>query len=204
MLHRATLGFCFAAFAACIATASLAAERAIDKQAVINATLDQAWEAWTTREGIVAFFAPDAKIEPRVGGAFQIYMDPLAEAGSTGADEPPGITAFSAPPFTPPASSSKVANGVPSGTSKLPGPATTNSNSAAGPAKPTPPSPPAAELASPDVQVDEPLVEVHDGQADGQLHDDIITDIIIAPATSWSHRRNDRRHRPGRRQVRRA
>ena len=87
MLHRATLGFCFAAFAACIATASLAAERAIDKQAVINATLDQAWEAWTTREGIVAFFAPDAKIEPRVGGAFQIYMDPLAEAGSKGADD---------------------------------------------------------------------------------------------------------------------
>ena len=41
--------------------------------------------------------------------------------GSTGADEPPGMTAFSAPPFTPPASSSKVANGVPSGISKLPG-----------------------------------------------------------------------------------
>lgn len=64
-----------------------AAERAIDKQAVVDATLDQAWHAWTTREGIVSFFAPDAKIEPHVGGAFHIYMDPLAEAGSRGADD---------------------------------------------------------------------------------------------------------------------
>jgi uncharacterized protein YndB with AHSA1/START domain len=64
-----------------------AAERAIDKQVVVNATLDQAWQAWTTREGIVAFMAPDAKIEPRVGGAFQIYFDPLAAAGEKGADD---------------------------------------------------------------------------------------------------------------------
>ena len=64
-----------------------AAERAIDKQVVLNATLDQAWDAWTTREGIVGFFAPDAKVEPRVGGAFQVYMDPGAPAGSKGADD---------------------------------------------------------------------------------------------------------------------
>ena len=49
---------------------AVAAERAIEKQAVVNATLDQAWDAWTTREGITSFFAPDAKVEPRVGGAF--------------------------------------------------------------------------------------------------------------------------------------
>jgi uncharacterized protein YndB with AHSA1/START domain len=64
-----------------------AAERSIDKEVIVNATLDQAWDAWTTREGIVAFFAPDAKIEPRVGGAFQIYIDPGAPAGSKGADD---------------------------------------------------------------------------------------------------------------------
>jgi uncharacterized protein YndB with AHSA1/START domain len=67
--------------------AALAAERAIDKQAVVNATLDQAWDAWTTREGITSFFAPDAKVEPRVGGAFQVYIDPGAPAGSKGADD---------------------------------------------------------------------------------------------------------------------
>jgi Activator of Hsp90 ATPase homolog 1-like protein len=64
-----------------------AAERVIEKSAIVEATLDQAWESWTTREGIVSFFAPDAKIEPRVGGAFQIYMDPLAEPGMKGADD---------------------------------------------------------------------------------------------------------------------
>lgn len=72
-----------------LAAAPLAhgAERAIDKSVEIAATLDQAWDAWTTREGIVSFFAPDAKVEPRVGGAFQIYIDPLAEPGNKGADE---------------------------------------------------------------------------------------------------------------------
>jgi uncharacterized protein YndB with AHSA1/START domain len=66
---------------------SWAAERSIDKEVVVNATLDQAWDAWTTREGITSFFAPDARIEPRVGGAFQIYIDPGAPAGQRGADE---------------------------------------------------------------------------------------------------------------------
>ena len=63
------------------------AERAIEKSAVIDATLDQAWDSWTTREGIVGFFAPDAKIEPKLGGAFQIYFDPMAEPGLKGADD---------------------------------------------------------------------------------------------------------------------
>lgn len=42
---------------------SIAAERAIDKELVVSATLDQAWDAWTTRDGIVSFFAPDARVE---------------------------------------------------------------------------------------------------------------------------------------------
>ncbi len=72
---------------ACLSQCAAAAGRAIDKDIVVNATVDQAWEAWTTREGIVSFFAPDAKIEPRVGGAFQIYIDPEAPPGSKGADD---------------------------------------------------------------------------------------------------------------------
>ena len=64
-----------------------AAERAIDKSVEVPATLDEAWAAWTTREGIITFFAPDAKIEPRVGGAFQIYFDPGAPPGMKGADD---------------------------------------------------------------------------------------------------------------------
>ncbi len=75
----------------CLALAIIAspraAERAIDKSIDIPATLDEAWAAWTTREGIVGFFAPDAVIEPRVGGAFHIHIDPNAPAGSKGAND---------------------------------------------------------------------------------------------------------------------
>ncbi|RZU02922.1 SRPBCC family protein [Rivibacter subsaxonicus] len=63
-----------------------AAERGIDKEVVIDASLDEAWAAWTTREGITSFFAPEAVIEPRVGGAFHIHIDPYAAPGAKGAD----------------------------------------------------------------------------------------------------------------------
>ena len=43
--------------------------------------------AWTSRDGIRTFFAPDAEIDPRVGGAFHIHMDPLAGPGMKGADD---------------------------------------------------------------------------------------------------------------------
>jgi uncharacterized protein YndB with AHSA1/START domain len=66
---------------------SPAAERAIEKRVTVDATLQQAWQSWTTREGIVAFFAPDARVEARAGGAFHIYINPLAEPGSKGADD---------------------------------------------------------------------------------------------------------------------
>ena len=74
-------------FGVCFALPAVAAERAIDKEVVIAATPDQAWDAWTTRAGITSFFAPDAEIDPKVGGAFRIYIDPLAEPGMKGADD---------------------------------------------------------------------------------------------------------------------
>ena len=87
-----------------------AAERSIDKEVVIAATPEQAWQAWTTREGITSFFAPDAKVEPRVGGAFEVYINPYAEPGLKGADDmrflalqPPRMLSFTwnAPPSLP-------------------------------------------------------------------------------------------------------
>ncbi|MDZ7590104.1 MAG: SRPBCC domain-containing protein [Rubrivivax sp.] len=80
---NAWLGLALAA----VLGATQAAERAIDKEVVVNATLDQAWDAWTTREGIRSFFAPDAAVEPRVGGAFHIHMDPGGAPGMKGADD---------------------------------------------------------------------------------------------------------------------
>lgn len=67
-------------------TLALAAERAIEKQVIVAAGVEEVWQSWTTREGVVAFMAPDAKIDPRVGGAFEIYFDPYAAPGSRGAD----------------------------------------------------------------------------------------------------------------------
>ena len=87
-----------------------AAERAIDKDVVVAATPEQVWNAWTTREGITSFFAPDAKVDARVGGAFEVYINPLAEPGLKGADgmrfmalQPPRMLSFTwnAPPSLP-------------------------------------------------------------------------------------------------------
>lgn len=68
-------------------TPAKAAERAIDKEIVVPATLDAAWAAWTTREGIISFFAPDAVVDARAGGAFHIHINPLAAPGMKGADD---------------------------------------------------------------------------------------------------------------------
>ncbi len=68
-------------------TAAVATERALDKEVLVDATLEQAWSAWTTRDGIRSFFAPDAVVQPRVGGAFHIHIDPGADPGMKGADD---------------------------------------------------------------------------------------------------------------------
>jgi uncharacterized protein YndB with AHSA1/START domain len=66
---------------------AFAAERAIDKSVEVPASLDAVWAAWTTSEGIQTFFAPEAQVEAKVGGAFHIHIDPGAPAGSKGADD---------------------------------------------------------------------------------------------------------------------
>ncbi len=62
-------------------------ERAIDEKITVKAGVDDVWKAWTTSAGIKTFFAPDANVELRVDGPFQIFMNPLAEAGLKGADD---------------------------------------------------------------------------------------------------------------------
>lgn len=65
---------------------AMAAERSIDKDVIVAAGIDDTWAAWTTREGITSFFAPDARVDPRPDGAFEVYFDPGAEPGLRGAD----------------------------------------------------------------------------------------------------------------------
>jgi uncharacterized protein YndB with AHSA1/START domain len=96
--------------ALCVTMPLAAAERAIDKEVVVAATPEQVYAAWTTREGIVGFFAPDAEIDAKPGGAFHIFINPLAEPGMKGADDirymalqPPSMVSFdwNAPPSIP-------------------------------------------------------------------------------------------------------
>ena len=86
-LRRAARRALTAATLAVAATAASTAERAIDKDVVVAAPIEAVWQAWTTRAGIRSFFAPDAEIDARVGGAFHIHINPLAEPGSKGADD---------------------------------------------------------------------------------------------------------------------
>lgn len=105
---RAVLGS--ALWAAALPAHVQAAERALVHEVTVAATPEQAWAAWTTRDGITSFFAPDAVIDARVGGAFHIHIDPDAPAGERGADDmrfmalqPPRMLSFdwNAPPSLP-------------------------------------------------------------------------------------------------------
>ena len=64
-----------------------AQERAIVKEIVVKATPEATWRAWTTRDGIKSFFAPDALVEARPDGPFQIYFNPYGAPGLKGADD---------------------------------------------------------------------------------------------------------------------
>jgi uncharacterized protein YndB with AHSA1/START domain len=61
-------------------------ERAIRKVVVIDAPVDQVWEAWTTAKGVRSFFAPACNVELRVDGPYEIFFDPYAPAGERGAE----------------------------------------------------------------------------------------------------------------------
>jgi uncharacterized protein YndB with AHSA1/START domain len=93
-----------------LASAAGAQERAIVKEIVVPAPIESVWAAWTTKSGIESFFAPEAEVDARVGGAFHIHIDPLARPGMKGADDmrfmalqPPTMLSFdwNAPPSLP-------------------------------------------------------------------------------------------------------
>jgi len=59
----------------------------IHKKIDIQASLADVWEAWTTVEGVNSFFGNDAKIEMRIGGAYEIYFvmeRPKGQRGTEG------------------------------------------------------------------------------------------------------------------------
>jgi uncharacterized protein YndB with AHSA1/START domain len=60
--------------------------RIIRAEAIVDAGLDRAWNAWTTEEGIKSFLAPACNIELRIDGPYEIFFDPEAELGRRGAE----------------------------------------------------------------------------------------------------------------------
>lgn len=67
-------------------TSQVPDEKIIRESITVKANINEVWNAWTTAEGIKTFFAPDAVVDAKPGGAFDIRMDPGAPAGMRGAD----------------------------------------------------------------------------------------------------------------------
>ena len=45
----------------------------LEMETLVAATLDQAWEAWTTDAGLRRFLADHTKVELRIGGCFLFW-----------------------------------------------------------------------------------------------------------------------------------
>jgi uncharacterized protein YndB with AHSA1/START domain len=85
-------------------------DKQITKTAIVNCSLDTAWWKWTTHEGLKTFFGGDNHMELKVGGPFEIHIDPSAPDGSKGSEGskvlsylPKQMLSFSwsAPPYYP-------------------------------------------------------------------------------------------------------
>jgi len=65
--------------------AAAVTDRVLHKEVTVPGTLSDIWQTWTTDDGLRSFFSPNAHIELRVGGPFEILfsMDsPVGERGS--------------------------------------------------------------------------------------------------------------------------
>ncbi|HNX49850.1 MAG TPA: alpha/beta fold hydrolase [Thermoanaerobaculaceae bacterium] len=60
--------------------------RTLRKEVEVKASLQDVWWAWTTVDGVKTFFAPDARIELRPGGAYEMYFGPDQPVGQKGGE----------------------------------------------------------------------------------------------------------------------
>jgi uncharacterized protein YndB with AHSA1/START domain len=61
-------------------------DRVLRATLVLDAPPGEIWALWTTERGIASFFAPAARVEPRVDGEYGIHFEPSAPEGHRGAD----------------------------------------------------------------------------------------------------------------------
>jgi uncharacterized protein YndB with AHSA1/START domain len=61
--------------------------RSLIKETIVNAPPMEVWSAWTTKEGIDSWWGPpDARIELRIGGPFELLFLSDAPAGRQGSE----------------------------------------------------------------------------------------------------------------------
>jgi uncharacterized protein YndB with AHSA1/START domain len=79
-------------------------------EVTVRAPLSRAWRAWTSEAGLRPFFAPQSKVDLRIGGLYEMYFDAAAPEGQRGSEgcrilayEPQRMLSFSwnAPPHLP-------------------------------------------------------------------------------------------------------
>lgn len=52
----------------------------------LNVSVDEAWNLWTTNDGIKKFFAPDCNVNLTLGGPYEIFFFPMKPYGQKGTD----------------------------------------------------------------------------------------------------------------------
>ncbi len=62
-------------------------EGVLHKETIVSASIDQVWRAWTTTEGVKSFFSPEANVELRISGPYEIYFNMEAPYGQRGAED---------------------------------------------------------------------------------------------------------------------
>ena len=60
--------------------------REIVKRTNVLVSKEEAYKAWTTREGINAFFSEDSKIKLKENGAFEVYFSKSSKVGFRGSE----------------------------------------------------------------------------------------------------------------------
>ncbi len=85
-------------------------ERAVRVEHVVSAPIERVWSLWTTSAGVESFWAPEAIVDARPGGAYRVHFLPDGEPGSKGNDwgvvlgvDPPRrlVTTWYQPPYMP-------------------------------------------------------------------------------------------------------
>jgi len=62
-------------------------ERILHKEKTVPGTAEEVWSIWTTTAGVNSFLSPEAKVEFRIGGPFEIYFNTEAPDGEKGSED---------------------------------------------------------------------------------------------------------------------